>query len=284
MFGGLTAPLPELELSLFLKDSVILALKTKEEKILKNKKEKILQEKLVSNPTNYMESFRTNIDTMMDVRGFTLKELSEKADMPFETLKGFIYGDTKDCKLSTAIKLARAFGISVDRLVGAGTITEDVLEFMLKYKCLPNQSQALIRWQLDNQLYLHTKHADRKYITIMNPLCNGNGNMKQTNDYEQFEITNIGEEHMHKVFFGIRVPCEHYLPHYLEGSILLLANDRDAMRGENTVIIIDGNIVITRRVVENGIAKYYGIRDGIFRSQHKDHVQVIGYIAKVVEP
>lgn len=254
----------------------------KEENILKNKKEKKLHEKLVSNPQNYIESFRQNIDTMMDVRGFTLKELSERADMPFETLKGFIYGDTKDCKLSTAVKLARAFGISASELVGCGTIDEDLMECIQIYRSLPHKYREMVKWHLKDLQFDHEKHMNKKTVRVMLPVCSSNGNLKKTNDYITYDASIIGDELYHRVFMGIQIPCNHYLPHYMRESILLLANDRSAFKSENTVISINGNLVITKRIIENGAVKYYGIRDGIFHADDDESVEVIGYIAKVI--
>jgi len=102
------------------------------------------------------------------------------------------------------------------------------------------------------------------------------------NDYEILDISHLGDELIYKIFVGIKIPCLHYLPHYTEGDILLIANDRDAMKGENTVIMFNDNIVITNRIVENGVAKYYGLRDGKPRPIDPEHVQILGYVAKII--
>ena len=81
---------------------------------MQNEKLKKLSLKLVSNPDDWMSSFRKNIDMYISEKDITIRELSEVADINFETLKSFIYGDAKDCKLSTAIKLAKALHISID--------------------------------------------------------------------------------------------------------------------------------------------------------------------------
>lgn len=262
---------------------MIVSLERQRGNILKKKNLKEIKKTMVSDRDNYMWSFRKNVFAYLEGKETTLNHISEEADIPFSTLKTFLYGDSKDCNLSTAVKLARALGISIDRLVGAETIDKDILNFSLAYKDLPKASQGLIKWHLENQIYLHEQHHDTKEITVMIPECNGNGNLQKTSEYAQIDVTDIGEEYLHKVFFGIKIPCEHYLPKYKEGDILLIANDRDAIHNEHTVILINDNLIITKRVVEDGVAKYYGIRDNIFRSEHKDYVQVIGYIAKVIE-
>ena len=116
----------------------------------------------------------------------------------------------------------------------------------------------------------------------MKPVCANSGNLKMTSDYEEYDIPYLDDELFHKVFIGIQIPCLHYLPHYTQGDILLLANDRDAMRGENTVVIIKGNVVITNRIVEHNVVNYYGIRDGKFRVSEPDNVEVLGYVAKII--
>lgn len=250
---------------------------------MKKKNLKEFKPKLTVDRNNYMSAFRKNVFQYVEDKDITLNQISEEADIPYSTLKTFLYGDSKDCNLSTAIKLSRAFGISVDRLVGAETVNTEVVDMALDYCKLPKSSQALVKFHLDNQVFLHSQRNDKKEVTIMTPFCNGHGNLKKTEEYERIDISNVGEEIMHKVYFGIKLPCDHYLPHYKENDILLIANDRDAIGKEKTVIMVDDNLIITNRVVEKGVVKYYGLRDNVFRTEQKDFIRVIGYIAKVIE-
>ena len=251
---------------------------------MKNQNLKNQGEKKVEKSTKYIDTFRKNIDELMEHAGYTIKETAESADISFDTLKTFLYDkEAKDCRLSTAVKLARAFGVSIDELVGAGTIDERSLENMKIYRTLPDGSKSLIDWHVKNQKFIREKHNNKRIISVMKPLCACSGNMKITSDYEELDVDNLGDELFHKVYIGIKIPCSHYLPYYTEGEILLLANDRDAMQGENTVIVVNNNLIITKRVVENGIARYYGIRDGKFRSEETKDIEILGYITKVIE-
>lgn len=249
---------------------------------MKRKNLKEFKPKLTVDRNNYMSAFRKNVFAYIDDKDITLNQISEEADIPYSTLKTFLYGDSKDCNLSTAVKLSRALGISIDRLVGAETVNTEVVNMALDYCSLPKSSQALVKFHLDNQVFQHENHSDKKEVTIMIPYCNGNGNLKKTEEYERIDISNVGEEVMHKVYFGIRMTCEHFLPYYKENDILLIANDRNAIGNEKTVVMIDDNLIITKRVVENGTVKYYGLRDNNFRCEEKDYIQVIGYIAKTI--
>lgn len=62
-----------------------------------------------------MDNFRQNFN--LYIKDMTLSELAEKADIPFSTLRGMIYENGADCKLSNAVKLAKVFHVSVDELL-----------------------------------------------------------------------------------------------------------------------------------------------------------------------
>ena len=88
-------------------------------------KEKLcgISRKLTSNRENFIAAFRKNLFMYSDEKDITLKESAENADIPFSTLNSFLYGSSKDIKLSTAVKLAHALDVSIDELVGADTLS-----------------------------------------------------------------------------------------------------------------------------------------------------------------
>ena len=250
---------------------------------MQNEKLKKISLNLCADKHDYMKSFRKNVDMYISEKDITLREVAEIADMPFDTLKNFLYKDSADCKLSTAVKLARAFNVSIDELIGAETINEVSRESIAICRNLPDNVLYLIRWYIRYIDSLNKKNEpNKRYVSIMELECNHNGNLKITTNYRHIDITEIGEEYRSKVFFGITMPCEHYMPTYSPYDILLIANDRNAQGKENSLLRIDKNLYIARRNVENGVAKYYSIRDGKFRINESDVDEVIGYIAHVI--
>lgn len=250
---------------------------------MKNQNSKNSEKKLVEKNTKYIDTFRRNIDILMEQYEYTIKETAEIADISYDTFKTFLYDkEAKDCRLSTAVKLARAFHISIDELVGANTISPKAMENLQIYRDLPEGAKSLIDWHVKNQQFIHKKHSTDKIVSIMLPICSCTGNLKITNDYETLNVEHLSDDLYHKIYLGIKIPCLHYLPYYTQDDILLLANDRDAMRGENTVVIINDNVIITNRIVENGEAKYYGLRDKKFKGTETDTVEVLGYVAKIL--
>ena len=250
---------------------------------MEKEKLKELSLKLSSDSNDYMSAFRKNLFMYVDEKDITIKEISETADIPFSTLNSFLYGNTNDVKLSTAVKLAKALKISIDELVGAETISDVSRESIAICRNLPDNAVYLIRWYIRYIDSLNKKNEPhRRYVSIMELECNHNGNLKITTNYRHIDITDIGEEYRSKVFFGITMPCEHYMPTYSPYDILLIANDRNAQTNENVLIRTDGNLFLAKRKAKNGIVKYYSIRDGKFRLNEEDIDEVVGYIATTI--
>lgn len=249
----------------------------------KNEKNFDTEKNIWGKSTNHFHIMRRNVDKLMDERDMTLKQLAELSGLNMETVKTFLYDkESKDCKLTTAIGIAKAFGLTVAELAETETIEPRIIENMKIYRELPESSKTLIDFMVKHQKFIHEEHRSNRVISVMQPICNNNGNMKKTNIYEPLNIDNIGKESLHRIFMGIKIPCEHHLPHYMKGDVLLIANDRDAHANEHSVIIVNDNLIITHRVIENGKPKYYGIRDNVLRSEDDDRIYVLGYIVKVI--
>lgn len=236
----------------------------------------------VANDTDYMSSFRNNVLFYISENGITLKDLAECSKLSVDTLKSFLYKNPKDCKLSTAVSLAKAMGVSIDELVGANTINPIIKENIAICRNLPDHALYLVHWYIKHQHYLYSqKSKRRKIISVVQVQCALNGNLKLTNNYTQMDITDLNKDIVSKIFFGIKLSCEHYMPHYSPYDTLLIANDRQPLFNENSAIIIDDNFYIAHRKIENGIAKYYSIRDGRYRVDEKDVDEIVGYICYV---
>ena len=250
---------------------------------MNKEKLKKISRNLSANRDDFMSAFRHNLFMYIDEKEITIKDISEKANVPLSTLNSFLYGDSKDIKLSTAVKLAHALNVSIDELIGAETINEVSRESIAICRNLPDNALYLIRWYIRYIDSLNKKNEpNKRYVSVMELECNHNGNLKMTTNYRHIDITDIGEEYRGKVFFGITMPCEHYMPIYSPYDILLIANDRNAKINENVLIRTDGNLFLAKRRVENGIIKYYSIRDGKFRLNESEIDEVIGYIATTI--
>ena len=71
------------------------------------KKEKLVKisKELVSDGKTPIQNLRRNLSIYISSPDITLKDISDGADISFDTLKNLIYQNTRDCKLSTVYSL-----------------------------------------------------------------------------------------------------------------------------------------------------------------------------------
>lgn len=246
---------------------------------MKNEKLKKLSLNLRSDNPNYMDNFRRNIDMYVNEKDITLREISEVADMPFETLKNFLYKDSKDCKLSTAVKLAKAFNVSIDELIGAETLHPLTKESVAICRNLPDNDLMLVRWFIRCLSDLNSRNEpNKRYVSVMLPELDNNGDCKLISKFEKMEITDLKEPLRSKIFIGFKIVSDYYMPYYMPGDIVLIANDRPAKPNEHAVVRTGDYIFIVKRILESGTAKLYSVRDEKYRIDEKDVDETIGYV------
>lgn len=113
-----------------------------------------------------MLSFRGNLHEFLNEPDMTVYKLADEANLPYSTLNSLLYGNSNDTKLSTAVALARAFGISVDELVGCGTMEDKMLESVKICRSLPEHSLYLIRYFIRHQAKIYFSLENRTSIFL----------------------------------------------------------------------------------------------------------------------
>jgi len=242
---------------------------------------------LIIRPNDYMTAFRRNVSMYINRKEITLQEVAELADISLSTLKSFLYGDSKDCSLSMAVKLSKVFGISVDELIGAGTLAEQTCNSLQTLRQMPESFTHFLRWEIHfHHNMMITKKVKDKLVDVMIAKVGENGNMLHTNNMDVYDVSHLSDGIKPKVFMGIKIPNNMYNPEYFQGDILLLANDRAPFDGERVVICYAENMWILECRYERGdngkmTTSYYSIRDGGKRATEEQVQFIMGYIAKV---
>ena len=201
---------------------------------------------------DFMNSLRRNLGMYIDTPEITIKNLSEESGIPFSTLNTLLYGTSNDVKLSTVVSLAKALGISIDELVGSGTMEPKMRESVRIVRGLPEQSIYLIRYFIRHQHKIYKSlDKSKKYISVLKPQI-VNGVIETTNAVEPMEIKDIPEDIRVRAYIGLKIPCDYYMPYYLPDEIVLIAADRLALDGERCVITENGaiHIAIKKKVLE----------------------------------
>lgn len=254
----------------------------------KNQKNKIERIKLASNSDDYVTAFRDNIGRLRTHYGYSVRVLSELADINYDTLSGFLKGNSKSCNLSTAVKLARVFGISMDELVGAETIEETSRESIDMTRHMPDHVKYLIRSFIRHQYNIFSKFDEKSVnIPVLLPECKY-GYLTTTNVTTTVCIDDLTPNVRSKTCIGLQIPCEHYEPFYMPNDILLLAADRSGLNNERCVVVRNGNyyIVIKKISIENGgkKVKYVSLIDDKIEVYKEEIEDKLGYIIGFLNP
>lgn len=229
-----------------------------------------------------MDCFRSNVQMYVDHKDIKASEIANEADLSVKTLDNFLHNHTKDCNLSTAVHLAWALETSLDELVGAETVKPEAKLSMPIYRNLPESDQYLVRWFVNYLASLSQNEEDKsKYRSVMDIEC-FNGNLKLNSIYHRADISEAPAEIRTKIFFGIKMPCDHYMPVYSPYETLLIANDRLPMHNENCLIRVKKNVYIAKVKMEGTEMKFHSIRDGKFRLNRDEISEVVGYIAATI--
>lgn len=249
--------------------------------MIEKKKLAELSLNLTANHVDFMSAFRCNMYMYLDNKNITLAELSEISQIPYATLRTILYSNSRDTNLSNAIKLARALDISIDELVGAETIPELSRESLRICRNLPDNDLMLVRWFIRCLADLNSRtEPNKRYVSVMLPELDNNGDCKLISKFEKMEITDLKEPLRSKIFIGFKMVSDYYMPYYMPDDIILIANDRPAKPNEHAVVRTGDYIFIVKRIVESGIAKLYSIRDGKYRIDESEVDEIVGYVAE----
>ena len=154
---------------------------------------------------------------------------------------------------------------------------------------LDQHHRYVIKTYVKHQYLLHAQTPPKsKSISIMLPECQ-NGYLRTTNVMEALNIDHLQTGTRSRACLGLRIPCKHYEPYYMQNEIVLIAADRDCLNNERCVVTHSGNyyLCIKRiQVVDNvKTIKYLSIMDGknvLFDISEID--DKIGYVIGFLNP
>lgn len=239
---------------------------------------------LVKNSVELSERFRQNLLYYVGQNNMTMVELANKSDIPINTINSFLHKISNDMKISNVAKIAKTLNVSIDELVGADTLHEMTKESLALSRNLPDSDLYLVRWHIRYLDALNKKtEPNKRYISAMIPNLTNDGDFKVSANYEKIEISELKEPLRSKIFVGCRIVSDYYMPHYIPGDIILIANDRPPKPNENVIVRTGKYLFITKHKIENGIAKCYSIRDGKYRIDESEVDELIGYVAHVLK-
>ena len=251
-----------------------------------NEKNTNIYLKLVSNRDNYMSSLRDNVGLLRTEKKWSVRVLAEKANISEDTLNTFLKGTSKDCNLSTVVKLARALGVTIDELVGAGTMSDGTRECVSRCRVMPQHFVNLARSYIRHIYKLYEKTESKEPRLVILPECR-RGHLQTTNVTAEIDVSHLPSNTIGRIAHGLMIPCDHYEPYFLKDEIILLAVDRDGQDGEMCVISHNGEYYIVRKkmYIKDGQKKWKYMSLFTEKEFLKEEIEdKLGYVVGFLNP
>lgn len=176
-------------------------------------------------------------------KGWTLKTLSDKSGVPYETLKKLANAKIDNPSLQSVIKVAQAFDCSIDSLF----IRESTL--FGKLRLLPRRSLEFLEAITDFELALtvRTKQSDQFLIPVVIPT----GFMKDGMIYDSLYVEYIDATRYFQQFgahlvCALKITDTAFHPTYMKGDILLIARDQQPRYGTVGIFLHQNQLYIRK--------------------------------------
>ena len=182
-------------------------------------------------------------------RNMTKEELAELCDLPFETIRNIYYGKTIDPKISTVMKIADAFKLSVNCLMGHSEYTSEEASIIKYYRSCGEHGKSLILLTAKYEATAaksEREASNRHKIPCLIP----HGNISDGIVYDMCEVVEV-ETVISRAYVSIQITSNDLVPVYFKGDILLFEN-RFPLDGEYGAFYIGNKAYIRKFMEEDG--------------------------------
>jgi transcriptional regulator with XRE-family HTH domain len=175
------------------------------------------------------------------------EELAEKCNLPYETVRNIYYGKTTDPKISTVMRIANAFNISVNCLMGKCEHTFEERALLRYYRSCGKHGKSLILLTAKYEsLTAKEERESTEKHTI--PCINPRGEVYHGFTYEECETREIYTTNS-EAYVAIKISANCFIPIYCKGDIILIS-DRFPNNKEYGVFYKNNRVYIRQYIEE----------------------------------
>lgn len=189
------------------------------------------------------------IRQLMAEKKWSIQRLADIAGLPEETVRNIYYARTPDPKISTIMKLGKAFAISVNCLMGECQHTMEERVLLQNYRMCGKHGKDIIesiaRYEAKTMKELRENPNEHSV-----PLIIPQGEIRQGFVYETCDTKEIMTS-VQEAYIGIQITTNDLAPMFCKNDILLFEN-RFPRNGEKATFYYDKKIYIRKFVEENG--------------------------------
>lgn len=191
-----------------------------------------------------------NINLFLSSNQWTIKDLSDASDIPYESVKKLVNGKINNPSIFTLQKIANALHCSIDYLIGRQET------YGVNPKQLPKRAFKLLDTvaYIEMQLFMENqRHSTFQIPLIIPSSIIKDGGLIDSYSWGNIDIPNIYADSYDSILCGIKITSTDLEPTYYYNDVLLVAKDRYPQRNEIGVFLIENRIYIRKYLLEKGI-------------------------------
>ena len=197
----------------------------------------------------YSAIFSERMKREMDIRGWSKEYVAEHSELPLETIRNIYYGKTNDLKLTTALKIADVFGLSVNCMVGRCPHTASERALVHNYRNCGKHGKSIIeliaKYEASAVKIEREGKAKHKIPCIV-----PQGHLRKGIIYELCETVEM-ETTVAEAYIAIQMTTNDLAPTYCKGDVLLFEN-RFPDPGEKAAFYSKDRMYIRKFMEEEG--------------------------------
>ena len=181
------------------------------------------------------------INALMYEKGWTIKKLSDRSELPYDSVKKLVGGKINNPTIYSLIKICTALNCSLDSLVSWESV------FHLNFHSFPQRTLTLLREMANFEMYLsiNNQQEGTKNISVLVPTgVLKDGMIFDSTYYDSVDISEYMDDFGESIICGFKITGIALHPTYLQNDILLIARDRYPHNGENGIFIINKRVYI----------------------------------------
>lgn len=193
----------------------------------------------------YKEIWLKNINRLMYDNSWSIRELSDKSNLPYDSVKKLLAGKITNPSFYTLLKVSNAFDCSIDFLI------DKTSTYGISFPDFSPRVITLLKEVADFELYLKNQnnHNNKENITVIVPTGRCQDGMFFDSFYtESVDISAYRKEFGDIIMCGIKVIGKSLQPTYLCNDILLIAKDRFPLNNEIGIFLYKNKLYIRKYI------------------------------------
>ena len=178
---------------------------------------------------------------LLELNHWSIKTLSDKSDIPYETLKKLLARKIENTSIHNIIKIASAFHCNIDDLIGSyGVTLNSPLSGSIHTGFLGRYFNAI-----DNSLDTCQKTHHNNSIPLLDPVfhCLTTA-LNDSSKLDMLDISSYPPHIIEEIEYGILISSFCYHPAYYNRDVLLVSKKRFPLPGETAIFIHHGELYI----------------------------------------